>query len=98
LFRKTSILHPVDAFGGITWINATFAVKAGTDFAWNRALTEQVLDGETGLKGKQCRLLDDSWYNTPLQPPQMLFSDAVQLETAPVALSGDVLDDDVLPD
>jgi len=38
-----------DAFGRITWLNAAFAVKAGTDFAWNRAFTGQVLDSETGM-------------------------------------------------
>jgi len=38
-----------DAFGKVTWLDAAFAVKAGTGFVWNRAFTGQVLDGETGL-------------------------------------------------
>jgi RHS repeat-associated protein len=38
-----------DAFGRVTWLNAAFAVKAGTGFAWNRTFTGQVLDGETGM-------------------------------------------------
>jgi RHS repeat-associated protein len=38
-----------DAFGRITWLNAAFAVKANSDFAWNRAFTGQVLDSETGM-------------------------------------------------
>ena len=38
-----------DAFGKVTWLDAAFAVKAGTGFVWNRTFTGQVLDGETGL-------------------------------------------------
>jgi len=38
-----------DAFGRITWLNAVFAVKGNSDFAWNRAFTGQVLDSETGM-------------------------------------------------
>ena len=38
-----------DAFGRITWLNASFATKTNTDFAWNRTFTGQVLDSESGL-------------------------------------------------
>jgi RHS repeat-associated protein len=38
-----------DAFGRITWLNAAFTTKTGTDFAWSRTFTGQVLDSESGL-------------------------------------------------
>jgi len=46
-----------DAFGRITWLNAAFAVKANSGFAWNRAFTGQVLDSETGLMLYRMRYL-----------------------------------------
>jgi RHS repeat-associated protein len=50
-----------DAFGRITWLDAAFAVKANSDFNWNRAFTGQVLDSETGLM-----LYRNRFYNTGL--------------------------------
>jgi RHS repeat-associated protein len=38
-----------DAFGKITWMNASFGTKTASGFAWNRTFTGQVLDAETGL-------------------------------------------------
>jgi RHS repeat-associated protein len=38
-----------DAFGKITWLNATFSIKNSSDYGWNRVFTGQVLDIETGL-------------------------------------------------
>jgi RHS repeat-associated protein len=38
-----------DAFGHITWLNANFSVKNGSDYDWNRTFTGQVLDSEIGL-------------------------------------------------
>jgi len=38
-----------DAFGKITWLDAAFAVKANSAYAWNRTFTGQVFDAETGL-------------------------------------------------
>jgi RHS repeat-associated protein len=38
-----------DAFGKVTWLDAAFATKANSGFAWNRTFTGQVLDAETGL-------------------------------------------------
>ena len=38
-----------DAFGKTTWLDAAFAVKPHSEYAWNRAFTGQVLDAETGL-------------------------------------------------
>jgi len=38
-----------DAFGRVTWLNASFGVKQNTDFAWNRLFTGQVFDSESGL-------------------------------------------------
>jgi RHS repeat-associated protein len=50
-----------DAFGKIVWLDATFGVKAASDYGWNRTFTGQVLDGETGLMLYRNRL-----YNTEL--------------------------------
>jgi RHS repeat-associated protein len=38
-----------DAFGKVTWLDAAFATKANSSYAWNRTFTGQVLDSETGL-------------------------------------------------
>jgi len=38
-----------DAFGRVTWLNASFAVKQNSDFAWNRTFTGQVFDSESSL-------------------------------------------------
>jgi RHS repeat-associated protein len=38
-----------DAFGKITWLDASFGVKANSDYNWNRTFTGQVLDAETML-------------------------------------------------
>jgi RHS repeat-associated protein len=38
-----------DAFGKITWSDANFITKNGSDYNWNRTFTGQVLDAETGL-------------------------------------------------
>ena len=38
-----------DAFGKVSWMNAAFASKANSAYAWNRTFTGQVLDAETGL-------------------------------------------------
>jgi RHS repeat-associated protein len=38
-----------DAFGKVTWLDATFTAKTNSDYAWNRTFTGQVLDSETGL-------------------------------------------------
>jgi RHS repeat-associated protein len=38
-----------DAFGKVTWLDAAFATKANSAYAWNRTFTGQVLDSETGL-------------------------------------------------
>ena len=38
-----------DAFGKVSWLDAAFATKANSGFAWNRTFTGQVLDSETDL-------------------------------------------------
>ena len=38
-----------DAFGKVTWLDASFATKANSNYVWNRTFTGQVLDAETGL-------------------------------------------------
>ena len=50
-----------DAFGKITWLDASFAVKANSAYAWNRTFTGQVFDGETGLM-----LYRNRYYHTGL--------------------------------
>jgi len=50
-----------DAFGKVTWLDAAFAEKANSGFAWNRTFTGQVLDNETGLM-----LYRNRYYHTGL--------------------------------
>jgi len=50
-----------DAFGKITWLDAAFAVKANSAYAWNRTFTGQVFDAETGLM-----LYRNRYYHTEL--------------------------------
>jgi len=38
-----------DAFGKISWMDAVFATKANSGYAWNRTFTGQVLDSGFGL-------------------------------------------------
>jgi len=50
-----------DAFGNVTWLDSAFAVKANSDYGWNRTFTGQVLDAETGLM-----LYRNRYYHTGL--------------------------------
>ena len=50
-----------DAFGKPNWLNASFATKASSGFAWNRTFTGQVLDSESGLM-----LYRNRYYHTGL--------------------------------
>jgi len=50
-----------DAFGKVTWMNASFSTIANSAYAWNRTFTGQVLDSESGLMLYRMR-----YYNTGL--------------------------------
>jgi RHS repeat-associated protein len=50
-----------DAFGNVSWMNASFTTIANSAYAWNRTYTGQVLDTETGLM-----LYRNRYYNTGL--------------------------------
>jgi RHS repeat-associated protein len=49
------------AFGKVTWLNAVFATKVNSSYAWNRTFTGQVFDIETGLM-----LYRNRYYHTGL--------------------------------
>ena len=50
-----------DAFGKVTWMNASFTTLANSAYVWNRTFTGQVFDSETGLM-----LYRNRFYNVAL--------------------------------
>ena len=50
-----------DAFGKVTWMNASFTTLANSAYSWNRTFTGQVFDSETGLM-----LYRNRFYSTSL--------------------------------
>ena len=50
-----------DAFGSVTWMDAAFATKSSSGYAWNRTFTGQVRDSELGLM-----LYRNRYYSTGL--------------------------------